>query len=119
MNQDNTRSELRKFKRFLNKNGNWICTDNACGLFDNVCNKCRFIDILNYAYKSNPKSDILTFSNSYLWEQFNELYYDYFKKFGGEEERNCPFFVNRFFYYITIILKNLVGKKKETVLFCK
>ena len=89
---DNSRRELRKFKNYLNKNKYWICADDGCGLFDNVCNQCRFIDILNYSYKSNPKPDILTFLNSCLLEQFNELYYDYYKKYGWDEnERNCLF----------------------------
>ena len=88
---DNSRRELRKFKNYLNKNKYWICADDGCGLFD-VCNKCRFIDILNYSYKSNHKPDILTFLNSYLLEQFNELYYHYYEKYGWDEkERNCLF----------------------------
>ena len=58
---DNSRRELAKSRKFLNKNRNWICIEDSCGLFDHICNKCRFIDILNYSYTANPKSGILTF----------------------------------------------------------
>ena len=58
---NNSRRELAKSRKFLNKNRNWICIEDSCGLFDHICNKCRFIDILNYSYTANPKSGILTF----------------------------------------------------------
>ena len=86
-----SRQELTKFRKFLNKNPYWICQHDDCGQFNKVCYKCRFIDILKYSYKSNPQGAIMTFANSYLSNQFDELYFDYYKKYGQEGEKNCLF----------------------------
>ena len=78
---NNTRDELKKFKKFLNKNRWWICSDAECWEYSKkTCNiKCAFIEILNYSYVSNPQADILTISNSVLNDVFYDLYYNYFK----------------------------------------
>ena len=82
----NNRQKFKKFKDFLNTNSNWICRGECDRERDLVCHHCRFVDILNYSFNANPRSTLATFA---VFDCFDKLFFDYYKKHDGEEGQNC------------------------------
>ena len=68
-----SRRELKRLRKFLNKNRNWICLED-CKKMDPQCDVCVIAFLINSSYKVNNKADILTFRSSYLYEPFQKIY---------------------------------------------
>ena len=84
------RNNLKKLRKFLNRNQAWLCFEN-CSFAKPNCDMCNFIKQINYSYKSNKSANILTFQNSYLREPFNEVYnmYLHFKNNNYQNKGFC------------------------------
>ena len=66
------RRELKKFRRFVNRNRGWLCLK-ECNVGPE-CDFCVCIFQINYSYSANKKADILTFKNSVMGRTFERLY---------------------------------------------
>ena len=70
------RRQLKKFRRFLNKNRSWLC-DKGCSYSNPECELRVFTFQLNYSYKSNKQADILTFKRHPFFAKVYKLYCGY------------------------------------------
>ena len=94
-----SRKELKKFRKFVLKNRWWLCNRSYCvpytyrdiyngEVYRDLCNKCRLIEMIDYTYKDNTKSDLHNFSNCHLSLDFYDLYYNYYKRWGNKKEES-------------------------------
>ena len=91
--------ELKNFRQFLLKNRWWLFGKSYCvpytyrdvysgEVYRDLCNKCKLIEIIDFLYKDNPKSDLCNLSNSNLSLDFYDLYYNYYKHWKDKKEKS-------------------------------
>ena len=81
--KNNSRVQLKKLIRFLNKNRIWICSDNCA--YGPECSFCTLIYQINYSYKNNKNADVTVFRNSIFGPSFSMLE-DMYNKHEGKKK---------------------------------
>ena len=80
------RLQLKKLRRFLNKNRMWICLETCINAPE--CQYCQLIYQINYSYKCNKFATVKTFRSSILGPTFlmlEDIYTEHTKKKEMEE----------------------------------